>query len=322
MPPSGEIMKVLVTDVMAEEAMEVLKKDWDVTFNEASAEELPNIVQGYDAMMVRGRTKVIADVIANATNMKVIARAGSGVDNIDIKAATEKGIKVVNSPGQNSWSVAELAIGHMLSLSRFLPRANSSMKEGQWIKKKLKGQELAGKTLGILGAGTIGTMIAEIAHKGFGMKVIYHNRHHNESVESKANATYVPKEEVFSTADYVSINMPLTDQTRGMVNSSLLSLMKPTAFLIDCGRGGIVDEGDLYSILKEGKIAGAAKDVFASEPPEGSSLLQLDNLYTTPHIGATTKEAQIRAGIVAAEQLTKVLKGQAPDHIVNPEVVS
>ena len=315
------MMKVLVTDKLADEAIEMLKNNgFEVKYEELDHDGLLKEIADYDALIVRSRTKVTADIIEKGASgkLKVIGRAGIGVDNIDVKKATELGIKVVNAPTGSTISVAELAIAHMLALARFIPKADSSMKRGEWLKKQLKGIELHGKTLGLIGSGRIAQHVAKIA-KGLGMNVLVYSPHCTDEKAEKMGARRATLEEVLRESDFVSLHIPKTEETYHLIDKEKLSLMKPTAYLINCARGGVVDEDALYEFLKEGKIAGAAIDVFEEEPPKGSKLLELDNVVLTPHIGANTKEAQIRAGTICAEQVMKVLRGEEPDYWVNRE---
>jgi D-3-phosphoglycerate dehydrogenase / 2-oxoglutarate reductase len=312
-------MKVLITDKMAEEAIELLKDaGHDVTFDEMDADKLLLEISKYDALMVRGRTKAIADV-ANAGakgNLKVIGRAGIGVDNVDLEASAKNGIKVVNAPTGATASVAELAMGHIISLARFISKADSSMKQGEWIKKQLKGSEISGKTLGLIGSGNIAQHLAKIAN-GFGMKILVYSPYCTDDKAKKMGATLKSIEEICKESDFISLHLPHIPQTHYIINEEMLSKMKPSAYIINCARGGTVDEKALYDALKNGTIAGAGLDVFENEPPKNSLLLTLNNVVLTPHIGANTKEGQIRAGTVCAEQIIKVLDGGIPDFWVN-----
>jgi D-3-phosphoglycerate dehydrogenase len=317
-------MKVLITDKMAEEAIELLKgAGHDVTFDEMDADKLLLEIPKYDALMVRGRTKVIADV-ANAGakgNLKVIGRAGIGVDNVDLKATAKNDIKVVNAPTGATASVAELAIAHMLSLSRHITKADATMKKGEWVKKQLKGNELYGKTLGLIGCGNIGKLTAKYAQM-FNMNVIGYDPFISKDDMKKDG---IKKEDdlvdIMKNADFISLHLPHIPQTHYIVNEEMLSKMKSSAYIINCARGGTVDEKALYDALKNGTIAGAGLDVFENEPPKDSPLLTLDNVVLTPHIGANTNEGQMRAGTVCAEQIIKVLNGDVPDFWVNKKLM-
>jgi len=310
-------MKILVTDVIAEEAMELLKKNHEVTFKDITGEELAREIAPYHALMVRSGTKVTAEAINNAENLIVIGRAGIGVDNIDVKAATRNGIKVVNSPTGATISVAELAIGHMISLARRLPKADRTTRAGEWAKKKLKGVELNGKTLGLIGCGNIGRVVAKYA-MALNMSVIGYDPYiSKEKLEEEGIEKVESVGEVMERADFISIHVPHTPETHHLINEEMLSKMKTSAYIINCARGGVVDEKALYNALKENKIAGAALDVYEEEPAKDNPLFELDNAVFTPHIGASTKEGQIRAGTICAEQILKVLEGKEPDFWVN-----
>jgi len=317
-------MKVLITDKMAEEAIELLKDaGHDVTFDEMDADKLLLEISKYDALMVRGRTKAIADVVnAGAKgSLKVIGRAGIGVDNVDLETAAKNGIKVVNAPTGATASVAELTIAHMLSLSRHITKADATMKKGEWAKKQLKGNELYGKTLGLIGCGNIGKLTAKYAQM-FNMNVIgYDPFISKEDMKKDGIKKKDDLEDAIKNADFISLHLPHIPQTHHIVNEKILSKMKPSAYLINCARGGTVDEKALYNALKNGTIAGAGMDVFENEPPKDSPLLTLDNVVLTPHLGANTKEGQIRAGTVCAEQIIKVLNNETPDFWVNKKLM-
>ncbi len=309
-------MKVLITDKIADEAMDYLKElGHEVAFNEASPEELLSIIPPYHAIIVRSRTKVTKEVIDVATNLKVIGRAGIGVDNIDCAYAKEQGIPVVNAPAGSTISVAELAIGHMIAMARHLQQADASMKANKWEKKQFKGVELHEKTLGFVGSGRIGCEVARIA-KAFKMDLISYDPYMNSTIAKEYGIELVDLETVLERADFVTVHALLTDETRGMIGADELAQMKSTAYLVNCARGGIVDEEALYDALKAGTIAGAALDVFETEPPKDSKLLELENITLSPHIGAMTKEGQVRAGTIAAEQVNKVLNGEEPDYYI------
>lgn len=313
-------MKVLITDKMAEEALELLKKaGHDITYEEMDHNTLLNTIADYDALMVRGRTKAISEIIKKGGqgHLKVIGRAGIGVDNIDLATATEEDIKVVNAPTGATNSVAELAISHMLMLSRHLAKANNTMKNGEWAKKQLKGYELNGKTLGLIGTGNIGVLTGKLA-RSFGMNIIGYDPFITSEDMKKQGITKIEKlENLMAKSDYISLHLPYMPQTHHIVNEKMIALMKPTAFLINCARGGTVDEKALYTAIKNNKIAGAGLDVYETEPPKNNPLLTLDNVLLTPHIGANTFEGQTRAGTVCAEQINMVLEGKIPDHWVN-----
>ena len=313
-------MKVLVTDKMAEEAITALKEaGHEVRYEELDPDQLLSEIDKYDALMVRSRTKAIKEVVEKGASgkLKVIGRAGIGVDNIDIETAGKLGIPVVNSPTGATASVAELAIGHMLALSRHISRADKTMKKGEWAKKQLKGNELGGKTLGLIGTGNIGKYTANLA-KCFGMKIIGYDPFISAKDMIKDGIEKIEKlDDLMKKSDYISLHIPHIDATHHIVNKEMLSKMKKTGFIINCARGGTVDETALYNALKDGVIAGAALDVFETEPPKESPLFELDNVIMTPHLGASTKEGQIKAGTVCAEQINMVLDGKEPNHCVN-----
>ena len=310
-------MKVLVTDPLADEAMKILQEHHDVTFTNVTGNELAAIIAPYHALMIRSGTKVTKEIIARADNLRVIGRAGIGVDNIDIQAASDRGIKVVNSPTGATPSVAELAIGHMISMARHLSKADRSIRSGEWAKKQLKGTELNGKTLGLVGCGNIGQMVARIAQV-FNMQVIGYDPFICKEDMAKDNIIKVDTlETLFQQADFISLHIPHIAQTHHIIDASVLKVMKPTAYLVNCARGGVVDEDALYMALKNGELAGAALDVYEQEPPGRIKLMELENVVFTPHLGAATKEGQIRAGTVCAEQVIKVLCDDEPDFWVN-----
>lgn len=316
-------MKILITDKMANEAIELLKDaGHDVTYDEMDGETLLKEISKHDALMVRGRTKAVTEIVKAGAqgNLKVIGRAGVGVDNIDIETAAKNGIKVVNAPTGSTTSVAELAITHMLALVRFIPKSDCSMKKGEWLKKQLKGSELCGKTLGLIGSGNIAQHVAKCA-KGFGMNILVYSPHCTDEKAKKMGATRVDLEYLLKKSDFVSLHIPHSKDSHYLLNKKTLSLMKTSAYLINCARGGVVDENTLYEILSEGKIAGAGIDVFETEPPKDNKLLSLDNVILTPHLGANTKEAQIRAGTICAEQMLKVLNGEEPEFCVNKHLM-
>jgi D-3-phosphoglycerate dehydrogenase len=312
-------MKVLVTDGIEKEALVKLQSSHQVDAIEMSPEDLLKNIEKYDALIVRGKTKVTAQVIEKGKNLKVVGRAGVGVDNVDIAAATKRKIAVVNAPTGSTVSVAELAIGHMLSLARKLPTADKSIKSGKWEKKAFMGTELSGKTLGLLGSGRIGTEVAKRA-QAFGMKTIAFDPYLPPAIAKQNKIDLVNKGALFAESDFLSVHTALTPETKGMVGSQEFASMKKTAFLINCARGEVVQEKALAEALKSGKIAGAALDVFENEPPTGSPLLELENVFMTPHIGASTHEAQLRAGMTIVEQVDMVLRGNKPEFIVNKEI--
>jgi len=313
-------MKILVADKISDEAIKMLKEKHEVVFSELDPKGLLNEIEKYDALVIRSRTKVTKEVIKKGKNLKVIGRAGVGVDNIDVPEATKRKIPVVNAPGGATVSVAELTFAHMLSLARNLSKSDKTMKNGEWEKKTLKGTELCDKTLGLIGSGRIGTEVGKRAI-AFGMKVIVYDPYLSKETAEKHSCEIADFDSLLKNSDFISIHTPLTDETKKMIDEKEFKKMKNTAFIVNCARGGIIDENALYNSLKEGKIRGAALDVYENEPPKNSPLLTLDNIVFTPHIGASTKEAQIRAGTITAEQVLKVLKNEKPDFCVNREVL-
>ncbi len=302
-------MKVGICDPIAEEGVEILKnKGLEVVdLTAIPKEELINHVDDMDALIVRSATKVRREMIDRAKNLKVIGRAGVGLDNIDVEYAKSKGIKVINTPGATSISVAELTIGLILAVMRKIAYGDRETRVGNWPKKKCKGIEMYGKTLGIIGIGRIGREVAKRA-KAFGMKVIYYDIFKlDEEKEKELGVEYRELDALISEADVISLHVPLTPETRHMINKDRIEKMKEGAIIINAARGGIVDEDALYDALKSGKLYGAALDVYENEPLKESKLFELDNIVFTPHIGAQTKEGQKRAGIEIAEKIVKEL---------------
>ena len=290
-------IRVHVNDPLDEEAMELLrsKEELEVTSEHLEKEELLNIIPEVEVLVVRSATKVTADVIEAGKKLRIIARAGVGLDNIDVEKAKEKGIKVLNTPGASAVSVAELAIGMIFALSRHIVRGTIDLKNGEWTKKKLKGVEMTGKTLGIIGLGRIGREVAKRAI-GLGMKVIAFDPYVKET---DLDVELVNLDELYSRSDYITVHVPLTPETKHLINREAFEKMKDGVFIVNCARGGIVDEEALLEALKSGKVAGAGMDVFETEPPTTEvekELLSLPNVVATPHIGASTKEAQKRVG--------------------------
>ncbi|NWF51545.1 MAG: phosphoglycerate dehydrogenase [Nitrospirae bacterium] len=301
-------MKVLVSDNLSTKGIEILKKagiDVDIKTG-LKPEELLEIIVNYHGLIVRSATKVTSKIIEAASNLKVIGRAGSGLDNVDIIAATKKGIVVMNAPGGNTITTAEHTMALMFSLARQIPQATASMKDGKWEKKKFMGVELFNKTLGIIGIGNIGSQVAKRA-QAFAINVIAYDPFLSEEKANSMGIEKVKLEELFRRSDFITIHTPLTQETKNLINKETIKKMKDGVRIINCARGGIINEKDLYDALTEGKIAGAALDVFEKEPPENNPLLTLDNVVTTPHLGAATKEAQENVAIVIAEQIADYL---------------
>jgi D-3-phosphoglycerate dehydrogenase len=314
-------LKVLIPEKLADPGIELLRQDFEVDVRLGlTPEELLETIGDYDGLIIRSATQVSAEVIDRADNLKAIGRAGIGVDNIDIEAATKHGVIVANAPESNTVAAAEHTLGLMLASARRIPAADSSLRDGEWKRSAFKGVEVSGKTLGLIGLGHVGAIVARGA-LGMGMRVLAYDPYVSEDRMRQVNVEPAETtDEVFEGADFVSLHVPRTPQTMGLVNEDSLAKMKPTAFLINVARGGIVDETDLYNALKEGTIAGAALDVFAEEPTTQSPIFTLPNVVVTPHLGASTAEAQDRAGITAAEQLATALRGAVPIHAINAPV--
>ena len=314
-------MRVLIPEKLADPGIELLRKDFDVDVELGlSPGDLLGKIGAYDGLIVRSATQVTAEVIERADNLKAIGRAGIGVDNIDIEAATKRGVIVANAPESNTVAAAEHTLGLMLAAARRIPAADASLKGGEWKRSSFKGVEVREKTLGLIGLGHVGAIVARGA-LGMGMKVLAYDPYVSEDRIRAMNVERAAStDEVFAHADFVSLHVPRTPQTMGLVNENTLGKMKPTAYLINVARGGIVDEAALYNALKEGVIGGAALDVFAEEPTTESPIFSLPNVVVTPHLGASTAEAQDRAGITAAEQVATALGGLVPTHAINAPV--
>jgi D-3-phosphoglycerate dehydrogenase / 2-oxoglutarate reductase len=291
-------LRVLVPEKLADPGIELLEQDFEVdVLLDLSPDELFQKIGDYDGLIIRSATKVTADVLERAVNLRAIGRAGIGVDNIDIEAATKHGIIVANAPESNTVAAAEHTLGLMLAVARRIPAADSSLRGGEWKRSALRGVEVSEKTIGLVGLGHVGSIVARGA-LGMGMRVLAYDPYVSEDRMRSMNVGRAETaDEVFERADFVSLHVPRTPQTIGLVNEDALTKMKPTAYLINAARGGIVDETALYNALKEGAIAGAALDVFAEEPTTDSPIFTLPNVVVTPHLGASTAEAQDRAGI-------------------------
>ena len=314
-------MKILITDKTENAVIQQLKDaGHEVVFNEMDPATLLKEIPAYDGLMVRSRTKATADVInAGAKGkLKVIGRAGIGVDNIDLVAASNNKIKVVNAPTGTTESVAELAFGLMLASSRSIPQADHSMKQGLWEKKAFKGVELCGKTLGIIGIGRIGTELGKRA-LAFNMKVIAFDKYITKS--PAANITIVPLDQLLKESDYISLHIPFVKTEGATIKEADFEKMKNGVILINCARGGTVDEQALLKHLNAGKVLAAGLDVYAAEPPTFKELVNHPKVVCTPHIGASTKEGQLRAGKICAEQMMIALSGKNPEFWVNKKMM-
>ncbi len=321
MKESGEetekTKKVLVTDHISEEGIRKLREFAEVDIElELSKEELTERIGGYDALIVRSGTKVTKEIIEAGGRLKVIGRAGVGVDNIDVETATEKGIMVVNAPEANTISAAEHTIAMLLSLSRKIPAANVLLKSRKWERKKHMGVEVNGKVLGIIGLGRVGSEVAKRG-KGLGMRVVAYDPFISLESARELGITLLSITEVLSVADFISLHTPLTKDTHHLIGNKEFELMKDGVRVINCARGGIIDEDALKDAIKSGKIAGAALDVFEHEPPDESELVQMEEVIVTPHLGASTEEAQRAAAVVIAEEVITALKNKPVRNAVN-----
>jgi D-3-phosphoglycerate dehydrogenase/(S)-sulfolactate dehydrogenase len=311
--------RVLVSDDLSPEAVRILTDaglavDVKVGLKPDALEE---IVGGYDALAVRSATKVTARLLEKAARLRVVGRAGVGVDNVDLDAATRQGVVVMNTPGGSSVTVAELALGMILSLYRHLPAATASVKAGKWEKKRFQGREIAGKTLGVVGIGNIGSVLVERA-LAMKMRVVAYDPFITAEAAAKLGAALVDLETLWREADVVSLHVPLTEQTRNLVDAATLAKMKKGAIVVNCARGGIVDERALANALASGHLGGAALDVFEKEPPPADHpLFAQDDFVCTPHIGASTEEAQSAVAIALAEQLVAYLRDGVVQNAVN-----
>lgn len=318
-------MNILVTDSLAPQGLEVFEHTpgfkVDVRLG-LKPPELKKSIGDYHGWVIRSGTKVTADLIEAAEKLKVIGRAGVGVENIDVEAASKKGIVVMNTPGGNNVTTAEHTITLMLSLARHIPQAVASLKAGQWKRDKFMGVELCNKTLGVIGLGNVGRIVAERA-VGLRMKVIGHDPFVLSENAARLGVDLVSLEEIFKRSDFITVHVPLTNETRGLINRKAIAKMKKGVRIINCARGGIVDEKDLAEALKEGKVAGAALDVYVDEPPSPDHpLVKMEQVITTPHLGASTDEAQLNVAIAVAEQMVDFLSRGIIRYAVNVPSVS
>ena len=317
-------MKLYIADKIAKEGVEFLQQHpgYEVDFSPGLDESAAcEHIRDCDAVIVRSAIKIRGAILAAGTRLKVIGRAGIGVDNIDVETATERGIVVLNTPDANATTTAELTIGHILSLCRHLPAADRSVRNGQWERTRYMGAELAGKTLGIIGYGTIGRIVAA---RGLGlqMKVIACDPFVTDDIYGKAGVEPRDLDSLLREADIVSLHCPVTEKTRGLINADRIKTMKPGARLVNCARGDLVDETALYDALVQGHLAGAALDVYVNEPPVNSPLLGLENVVLTPHLGASTREAQFAAGLEIARQVAIYLDTGEAINAVNLPVMA
>jgi D-3-phosphoglycerate dehydrogenase len=294
-------VKILISDKIFDEGIKLLEETgyqvtraWDIP-----KVDLPKIIADYDVLIVRSATKVKGELLENAKKLRVIGRAGEGLDNVDYQRAQKMGITLINTPHVSYMSVAELTIGHMLALARNIIQGTTSLREGKWEKEELMGHEVNGKTLGVIGCGYIGKAVEHLA-LALGMKVL--------PVEECVFDRFVSLGDMLPQADFITIHVPLTPHTHHMISTKEFNLMKNGVKLIDCSRGGVVDQKALYQALISGKVAGAALDVFEEEPPRNSKLLTLNNVIATPHMGAQTYEAQFKASIQIAKAVIEALE--------------
>ncbi len=314
--------KVLVCDPIAEDGVKALEEfgaQVDVRLG-MSPQELISAIGEYDAVVVRSETKITAEAIAAANSLQIIGRAGIGVDNIDVDAATQRGILVVNAPTGNIISAVEHTIALMLALARNIPQANASLKGGKWDRKRFMGVELRGKTLGIIGLGQVGSEVARRA-RGLEMQVVGYDPFLPEERARVLGVKMIPLEDLLRQSDFIGVHTTLTEGTRGLIGGEQLAMMKPTARIINTARGGVIDEKALYQAVEEGRIAGAAVDVFVKEPAVGNKLTESDRIVVTPHLGASTAEAQERVAVDVAEEIIAHLKGEPVRYAVNAPLI-
>jgi D-3-phosphoglycerate dehydrogenase len=314
------MIKVLITDKLAQEGIDLLNSMDGVEAvvkTGISEDELAKIIGEHDGLIVRSGTKVTAKVLANPGKLKGVARAGVGIDNIDVPAATRKGVLVMNTPGGNTLSAAEHTMALMLSMSRNVVPACNSLKGGAWDRKKYMGNQLKGKVLGVIGLGRIGMAVAKMA-KGFSMNVLGYDPLAAPPDAEKIGVEVIDNlERIFKEADYITVHVPKNEQTLNMIGAEQIKMMKPSVRLVNCARGGIINEDALYNALAEKRIAGAALDVFPKEPPENKRFTEFESCLVTPHLGASTEEAQIEVAVEAAEILVEAIRGGAVRNAVN-----
>jgi len=301
--------KILIADKLNQDGVNILSAAAQVENQpDISHQELLETIHNYDALVVRGRTKVSADIFSATNNLKVVGRAGVGVDNIDLAAAQSHGVIIVNTPTATSIAVAEHALGLMLAAIRFVPRADSTMKSGQWLKKEFMGSELSGKILGVIGMGNIGAGVAQRA-AAFGMTVLGYDPFLSHADIQQRGAEPVALPDLYTRADMISLHIPLTPDTRNIIDGQAFAHMKRGVVIICTARGGLIDEVALVSALESGQVSAAALDVFSSEPPGLTALVSHPRVIATPHLGAQTQEAQVRAAINIAEEVLAALEG-------------
>ena len=317
-------MKVLVSDNLGQIGIEMFEEAEGIEVDVRtglSPDELKQIIGGYDALVIRSATKVTESLLEAATQLKVVGRAGIGLDNVDIAAATKRGVVVMNTPGGNVVTTAEHAVAMMLALTRNIPRATATLKAGKWEKKQLQGRELYNKVLGVIGYGKIGSIVADRA-RGLKMRVIVHDPVVTPEVIEKAGFESVTLTDLYRRSDYITVHVPKMKDTVGLLNREAFEQMKDGVMVINCARGGIVAESDLYDALVAGKVAAAALDVFETEPPGENRLFELDQVICTPHLGASTREAQTNVAVAVADQIIQYLTGGTVINAVNAPSVT
>ena len=314
-------IRVLVSDPLAEEGLEILKKAFEVDVKtDLKEDELCRIIGDYDALLVRSSTEVTAKVIEAGKRLKFIGRAGVGVDNIDMDVATRKGIIVANAPEGNTLAATEHTMAMMLSLARNIPQATASLKKKEWKRSKFMGVELNEKVLGIVGFGRIGRELAKRAI-AMDMKCVAYDPFISKERAAQLGVEMMSVEDLFRVADVITVHTPLIAETKHLINAKSIAIMKDGVRIINCARGGIIDEKALYDAVRSGKVAGAALDVFETEPPTDSPLLTLDQIIVTPHLGASTAEAQVNVAVSVAKQCIEVLNGGSAKYVVNAPMV-
>jgi D-3-phosphoglycerate dehydrogenase len=322
---TGAEMRVLICDGLEKAGVEILRSAAGISADERpdlTQEELSTVIGDYDGLIVRSKTRVTSHILDRAPRLRVIGRAGTGLDNIDVAAATRRGIVVMNAAAGNTVTTAEHTFAMLMALARQIPQANASMKSGRWEKKRFLGVELMGKTLGVVGMGRIGMAVAERA-LAFGMNVLGYDPYFTQEAASKLKMKMASLDELFSRADFITVHTPLTDETRGMIGADAIRKMKDGVRIINCARGGLVEEKALADAVRSGKVAGAALDVFESEPvAPATPLLGLEAVIVTPHLGASTEEAQLSVATMIAEQVLEYLKRGAVRGAVNVPAVS
>ncbi len=319
-----EVKKILICDPLSPKGLEILENakgiKCDIKLG-LSPDELKKVIPDYDGVIIRSETKIRKDIIEVADRLKVIGRAGIGLDNVDLAAATKKGIVVMNTPQENAIAAAEHTIALMMAISRKIPQATASMRAGKWEKKRFMGVELYKKTLGIIGIGVIGTIVADRA-RGLKMRVIGYDPYLSKEIAEKKGVELVSFDELLRRSDFITIHTPLTDETRNLINRDVFDRMKRGVIIINCARGGIINEKDLYDAIKAGKVGGAALDVFEEEPSIGNPLFELEEVIGTPHLGAATGEAQVNVSIAISQQIVDFFTAGEARNAVNMPAVS